>query len=471
MLTGEKANYRTRGTKSALLRLFSLGSFPILPSSRVLKLAVTLLLASLFALATSAHAQGLLKLDTDTGFNAVYVHEDPDALEVMVSVTFLVGEVDATGPEGLSHYLEHLMFWHADKINDEPFHDRGGNAWVNGFITNYFNVSETDSLDDMLEFAARLFSPPELENRFMVDERKIVEREYDLRYLDNPEAQIFSQLRKKLYGETSVGRSVMGTPETIAALSIVQALGYHKRFYHPANAVLFISGDIDAEDIKEKVNTRFGEIPAGPAHTPEWRAERVTPADDYLIQSPDSNAEHERLLFVAVSGWAGSKDPLQDIYTANLLRAILTSALPGSLAIPLRMENFVVSEYELYLNEVLNDHFELVFVARADEGITWQAVSNEFRTALESIAEAGIPEKTLERMRKRFLQTERRIGTDSQEAWYRAHEHLSFGLEPNTQEDNLQRIEAVSLNDINSLLRALASPLRRASAYVLPKDN
>lgn len=455
MWIGEKAKYPTRGTR------------------RHIHLTLPLLFCCLlftFA-ATATSAKGLVTLDTETGFQAVYVHEDPDATEILVSVTLLAGEVDATGPEGLSHYLEHLMFWHADKINDAPFHDRGGNAWVNGFITNYFNISEESSLEDMLEFAARLFSKPELDRSFMVEERGIVAREYDLRYLENPERKVFNLLRKSLYGEVSVSRSTMGTPATIGALKILQALDYHNRYYHPANAVLFVSGNVDANAIEPLINKKLGSIPAGPRHSPDWRNERISKGEDLVIKASGNSSENHRLLYMSLSQWGDGENSLHNVYTADLLAAVLNSALPGSLAIPLRMENFIVSDYELYLFEVLKDHFELTLTLRADDGVTWQVVDSELRSALASIAESGIPAKTLERVRKRSLQTQKRVGMDYFEAWARAQGLLTYGIQPITLAEHLQRIESVTLNDINGLLKALVSPQRRASAYVLPEEN
>jgi len=100
----------------------------------------------------------ILKLDTDTSLRAVYLIPDDDAELVTVAMVIMAGEVNARGPEGLSHYLEHLVFWHADNVKGEPIHARDGNAWVNGLVTSYYNRGEISELDDMVEFARRVLT-------------------------------------------------------------------------------------------------------------------------------------------------------------------------------------------------------------------------------------------------------------------------------------------------------------------------
>jgi len=84
----------------------------------------------------------LIELDTHTAFDSVYLLQDPHVPVTRVDVIIRAGEVDVDGPEGLAHYLEHLMFWHADNVDGKSLHVRGGGASVNRIVTNYFNEGE-----------------------------------------------------------------------------------------------------------------------------------------------------------------------------------------------------------------------------------------------------------------------------------------------------------------------------------------
>jgi len=95
-------------------------------SSQLLLNSVVAIIAPSFA------AANLIKLDTEVGFESVYLLVVPEESVTAVALTVLAGEVDVDGPEGLAHYLEHLMYWHADNVGDQLIHARGGNAWVTG---------------------------------------------------------------------------------------------------------------------------------------------------------------------------------------------------------------------------------------------------------------------------------------------------------------------------------------------------
>jgi zinc protease len=190
------------------------------------------------------------------------------------------GEVDFDGPEGLSHYLKHLMFWHTDNVKGESIHTRDGNAWVNGIVTSYCNRGEVSELSDMIEFARRIVTPPELEPAFMLEERDVVTREYELRVSENPDRRVLTDLRKQLYDNHPISRSVIDTPESIGSLSIEHALSFHQQYYHPANAVLIISGNVTDAQVSDLLESRFSASPtsnmsANAPHAQAWRQSKV----------------------------------------------------------------------------------------------------------------------------------------------------------------------------------------------------
>lgn len=64
-----------------------------------------------------------------------------------------VGEVDRTGPEGLAHYLEHLVVWSADKVHGEGLRNREMNAWTSPYWTTYWNRGPIDAFENMMRKA------------------------------------------------------------------------------------------------------------------------------------------------------------------------------------------------------------------------------------------------------------------------------------------------------------------------------
>jgi len=411
-------------------------------------------------------AADLVEVNTQTPLRAVYIYPDSNTDLVTVGMVILAGEVDFDGPQGLSHYLEHLMFWHADSLGKETIHSRGGNAWVNGIITTYYNTGEVTDLEDMLTFTERLLTPPTLETAFMLEERKVVNREYDLRVAENPDRRALIDIRKQLYNNHPASRSVIGTPGSIMSLTIEQARAFHGDFYHAANAVLFVSGNVNTAQIREQVNTRFSDLPDIEEHSQAWRQVTITGSLDETQLYSERQAKSDRLVYVSLSDWPGQGDKLQDEYTQQFTTRLLLSALPGSLAKPLRLDNFIVSSYDLDIIKILDEQVEMIVFAKPDDDITLDTVSLSLRQVLAEQGADGIPEKSLERIRKRWLQTARRESGDPQTALWRTLRMLSLGLSPNTEADHLRRIEAVSKEDVDSLLATLGKPKRRISGHI-----
>lgn len=428
---------------------------------------------ALWLCVSSLASAALVKLDTQTGFDSVYLLTKPDSSAITVALTVLAGEVDVEGPEGLSHYLEHLMFWHADNVNGKELHARGGNAWVNGLVTAYYNQAELSELEDMLEFVNRLFSLPDLQLNFMLKERSVVEREYDLRVSENPDWRVYTDIRRKLYDNLPVSRSVIGTPETIQSLTIQQATQFHQRFYYPGNSVLFISGDLGAATATSLIEKHFGtgqETPTSKKapHAAAWRHVKIADTSDVITEFTNSQVNYERLIYLSLSEWPNPEEPIRNLYTLNMLRSILDSALEGGIAKPLRMDNFVLRSFGVSLRSLLSGYFELELFAEPDKGVTLQQSQEAIESTLEALAAAEIPEATFNRVRGRLFQTEIREARNLNSNYSRMAEQMSSGLTPVTGEQHLDLLRSVSLDDVNELLRALAKPQRRSVAFVKP---
>ena len=153
---------------------------------------------------------------------------------------------------------------------------------------------------------------------------------------------------------------------------------------------------------------------------------------------------------------------MQVDYTGQLLQTILTSALPGGLAKPLRLDQFVFRGFDLHIFGLLNNQIEIQFFAEPDEGLDLHLGATRYVEALQSLASNGIPAQTIERVRTRTLQREARLEKNADHVFWRANRHLSLGFAPNSWEDHRQRIESVSKADLDAMLRSIAFPARRA---------
>ena len=449
-------------------------SYPVAMSvsRRFKQVAVKIAAVFLLACVSAHHAQaGLQKLNTDSAFNSVYLLEKPASPTITIALTILSGEVDVEGPQGLSHYLEHLMFWHADNVGGKQIHARGGNAWVNGIVTSYYNEGETTELDDMLQFVHRLFSPPDLSNDFVLRERSVVSREYDLRVSEQPDWRIYTTNRQNLYNNLAVSRSVIGTPETIGSLTLKQANAFHQRYYKPGNAVLFIAGNLNKAKAQALVDKKFADLTPGNPLNAHWRDAIITEHLDTTTVYPDEQVSYPRLAYQTMSEWPDDANPVQNWYTLQLLQATLDSALEGGIARPLRMDEFILRSFEVSLSSTLANYFEFTLLAEPDKGVSLKQASTAIGSTLQSIAKTGIPAESLERVRTRMLQTETRNDSKLFNTYFRMSQQLTAGLQPATSAEHFNLIKSVNLEAINKLLQALAFPQRRSVAFIQPAEK
>ena len=434
---------------------------------------VSLLIFATFVLTLnciSAHAD-LMRLETASKLRGVYFLPTPNSPKIIVHPVIVAGEADFDGPEGLSHYLEHLMFWHADKINDKPYHGRGGNAWVNGYITSYINSGSKAELNDMFAFAYRLLTPPTLDEKFMLDERDVVIREYDYRVSENPDRRARTIIWSKLLPDNPVARSVIGTPLSIGSLNLDHARSFHNAHYVPANTVLLVAGNIKPEDVIAQVNRVFGELPAGQRNEQKWRREAHSGTLNETMILQDRYVAFPALIRAASANWVGTSNKLADMAVLELATKLMGSALEGSLSKPLRIDNFIFSGYSVEFFSLIKGQAQYFFSGRLDEGVTHQSADAALLNAMSAIADKGVPEASVNRVRKRVIRAMRRKIDDARHMLNLATTDLSFGVMPQSTAERIRRLEAVTAAQINNLLRAVVKAERKITVNLVTKEN
>ena len=95
-----------------------------------------------------------------------------------------------------------------------------------------------------------------------------------------------------------------------------------------------------------------------------------------------------------------------------LLQSILGSALPGGLENNLVHDNYLVSGFGLNLRLITKDTAEAMFWAFPAANIEPRLVVDAYRSAIKQLVRAGIPEATVERVRKQAQRQAERLQTD-----------------------------------------------------------
>ena len=225
------------------------------------------------------------KFVLDNGLTLI-VHEDHKAPVVAVNIWYHVGSKnEKRGRTGFAHLFEHLMFNGSENYNDEWFKafDKVGGTGINGTTnrdrTNYFEVVPKNALDMTLWLESdRMGHLLGAIDQAKLDEQRSVVQNEKRQGEDRPYGKVFSTIFKSTFpSDHPYSWDVIGSMEDLNAASLDDVHEWFKTKYGAANATLVIAGDVNTDEVKQKVEKYFGHIPAGPAQTKQlkWVAKRT----------------------------------------------------------------------------------------------------------------------------------------------------------------------------------------------------
>lgn len=164
---------------------------------------------------------------------------------------------------GVSHFLEHMVFKgtpsrSADDVNRE-FDEMG--AHYNAFTSEESTVYYAAVLPEYQKSAVTLLSDilrPSLRKEDFDTEKQVILEEIKM-YEDQPPFGADDIVRANHFGKHPLGRSVLGSSESITQLKVEAMLEYFRRRYSPKNIVLVGAGKIDFDSLVSTANDCCGD--------------------------------------------------------------------------------------------------------------------------------------------------------------------------------------------------------------------
>jgi predicted Zn-dependent peptidase len=175
---------------------------------------------------------------------------NPAAVSAAVGFFVRTGARDETAEiSGVSHFLEHMLFKGTDKLGpqevNEAFDSRGAqfNAFTSEENTVFYAAVLPEYLLDITGLWADLMRPALRDEDFDI-EKNVIKEEIAM-YQDAPSFDVVDRCRALHFGDHPCGHSVLGTVESIDALTAEQMREYFSRRYAPNNMVVACAGDFD----------------------------------------------------------------------------------------------------------------------------------------------------------------------------------------------------------------------------------
>ncbi len=196
----------------------------------------------------------------------VVIHEDHSVPLVAVNILYNVGSKDENpGKTGFAHLFEHLMFGGSVNIPsyDEPLQRVGGenNAFTSPDITNYYIQVPAINIETAFWLESDRMMGLPLNSRVLDIQKKVVIEEFKQRYLNQPYGDIWLKIRPVAYKRHPYGWATIGKDIShIENATLEDVKEFYHRFYHPANAILSVAGDISFQECQSLTEKWFGEI-------------------------------------------------------------------------------------------------------------------------------------------------------------------------------------------------------------------
>ncbi len=163
---------------------------------------------------------------------------------------------------GASHFLEHLLFKGTptrSALDISVSLDAVGGEF-NAFTAKEYTCFHARVLDDDLPLAVDvlgdLITSSLIEAEDVEAEREVILDEIAM-HDDDPEDVVTNLFAAHSYGDTSLGRPIAGSVETIRSLTRTQITRYYRTRYRPENIVVAVAGNVDHASVVRQVRAAF----------------------------------------------------------------------------------------------------------------------------------------------------------------------------------------------------------------------
>ena len=201
------------------------------------------------------------------GLQVVVIPLENSTNVISTDIFYKVGSRnEVMGKTGIAHMLEHMNFKSTKNLPagqfDKEVKSIGGvnNASTSFDYTHYFIKSSTDNLSKSLSLYAELMQNLNLKDKEFQPERDVVAEERRWRTENNPLGYLYFALFNNAYTYHPYHWTPIGFMNDIQTWTIKDIKDFHKTYYQPSNAILMVTGDVDAKEAFKKAKKEFGHI-------------------------------------------------------------------------------------------------------------------------------------------------------------------------------------------------------------------
>jgi predicted Zn-dependent peptidase len=362
---------------------------------------------------------------------------------------------------GVSHFLEHMMFKGCDGMSgpelNRAFDEIGArhNAYTSAEMTCFHAHSLPEAFPRACELLARMLRPTLGQGDFDTEKNVILEE--IAMYEDNPFFVLYEACLERHYAGHPLAHRVLGTAETIRAMKRDEMRAYFERRYSADNTVVAFAGHVDFARTCEQIESLCA----------SWLPTQASREDDTpVVRGGEFEISRENVgrgYILALCPAPSVQDDRR--YAAALLSLVL--GMPGNSRLHWALVEPGIAESAAASYDPHDGTGEFLVYAtgepsRLDE--IWAVMHREMERVLEGTTDAD-----LERLRNKLATGTTVDGELPHDRMQRLGRLWMYLGRYHSLEEELERISAVTLDDLRSLTAEFAIVPRTAGRLAPPR--
>ncbi len=412
--------------------------------------------------AAPARAESVLRSTLANGMRVIVI---PDRL-APVATTMLNYQVGSNDEHitGLAHAQEHMMFRGSESLSANQLSEIGGlmggqyDADTQDRVTQYFYTVPSRDLDLALHIEASRASGLLDSQQAWNEERGAIEQEVTQ---DNSSADYRLQARAQahLFAGTPYADQGLGTLESFGKqIQAADLRAFYTAWYHPNNAVLIVTGDVDPQQTLAKIEQLFGSLPSAPL--PARRAVHLRKLTPAVLTDTSDQPYTLAQIYYRMPGYA-SPD-----YAASVLLSDVLNSQRGALYALVASGKAFAADFgqQTFLHAGLGAaEIQVPAGVKPQQAVAWlKRVLGGYRThgvPAELVAAAKRAELAQAQFKRNSIE-----GLAGQWSQAVAVEGRS------SPDDDIAAIERVRATDVDRVLRTYLDDATATIAYAVPKN-
>ena len=367
---------------------------------------------------------------------------------------------------GISHFTEHMLFKGTSKRSafDIANEMESVGAQINAFtarhMTCYYTISTDEHTEHCMEVLSDIFFNSALLDEEIDKERKVILEEIS-RDEDDPEDVCNEGLASVFYGDTPMGRPILGSRENVNSFKSQDIKNYLDSYYIPNNTIISIAGSFKIEDVIALASKYFEnnfnsngivkDIEQSETYSAYFYKQKATEQANVAFAFPSYTFSHHKREVV------------------SLISNVFGGGMSSRLFQNVRERHGLA--YDVYSIVSADKHNGAFSIYVGTNPKTAVKATEAIKEEIDKLRESGINDQEFNKGIQQ-LKTNLVLGSESSLSLMRANgRNMIMMGELFDVDKRLEAINSITLNDVNKAIEDIFNYEKVSASYVGPEEG